>query len=160
MAAERVITRATRENLDAIMTIERQCFADPWPISSFMTEFSHPWSYFRLIGVPDGGAGLEVDGFIICWVLPEDLHLLNLAIRPLARRHGLAKRLLNEALDDFARRGGGTASLEVRPSNPIAKKLYRSFGFAEISVRKKYYQKDQEDAIVMTLAVPDRRGME
>lgn len=40
-------------------------------------------------------------------------------------------------------------TLEVRASNEKAKRLYEKFGFKSLGVRKKYYQDNNEDAIIM-----------
>ena len=140
--------------LDEVLRIEQASFKNPWPPASFVAEIQHPWSWFKVIGPAKkaGGVG-RVDGFIICWVILSDMHLLNLAVAPEYRRQGLGSTLLEDALADFARLGGGYVSLEVRPSNRAAQALYDSFGFQVVGRRKQYYRADNEDAIVMALEV-------
>ena len=97
--------------LERVLEIERVCFKDPWPRSAFLAELEHPWSWFRIVGPGDRNGGLKkLEGFSICWMLPGDLHVLNLAVAPDSRRLGLAGLLLENVMDGFARRGGG-----VRP---------------------------------------------
>ncbi len=161
MAAESVeptLVKMSRQYLDQVLAIERACFGDPWPPSAFLSELSHAWSWFKLIGRPGPSGRLDrVDGFIICWMLPLDLHLLNLAVLPERRRSGLARRMMEDALDGFMASGGGLVSLEVRPTNPAARALYERFGFVQVGVRKRYYRKDNEDAIVMMRKVDSAR---
>jgi ribosomal-protein-alanine N-acetyltransferase len=146
------------EYLDQVLSIEQSGFKNPWPPASFVAEIQHPWSWFRVIGPAGKTGGLSrVDGFIICWVILSDMHLLNLAITPEYRRQGLAGTLLADALADFAREGGGYVSLEVRPSNVAAQELYRSFGFETVGRRRQYYRADNEDAIVMALEVGEEQ---
>jgi len=146
------------EYLDQVLSIEQASFKNPWPPASFAAEIQHPWSWFRVIGPAKKSGGLSrVDGFIICWVILSDMHLLNLAITPEYRRQGLASTMLTGALADFAREGGGYVSLEVRPSNLAAQELYRSFGFEAVGRRKQYYRSDNEDAIVMALEVGEEQ---
>jgi ribosomal-protein-alanine N-acetyltransferase len=142
------------EYLEQVLAVEKASFKDPWPAVSFVAEIEHPWSWFRVIGNGrrDGGLG-RVYGFIICWVILTDMHLLNLAVLPERRRLGLAGMLLENALADFARKGGGIVNLEVRPSNLAAQELYRSFGFEEVGRRRQYYRRDNEDAILMARRV-------
>jgi ribosomal-protein-alanine N-acetyltransferase len=148
------------EYLDQVLAVERASFKDPWPPASFLAEIEHPWSWFRVIGSGRTAGGLSrVDGFIICWVIVSDMHLLNLAVLPERRRRGLAGMLLENALVDFARQGGGLVSLEVRPSNLAAQELYLSFGFEKVGRRRQYYRRDNEDAILMARRVGEaRRG--
>ncbi len=137
--------------LEEVMTIEQACFRDPWPRSAFINELQHPWSRFRIAGLREGAGGLNVlQGFIICWQLPGDLHLLNLAVEPRFRRKGIGSLMLLGALDDFAAAGGGLVNLEVRQSNLAAREMYRAHGFSEVGCRPGYYQHQKENAIVMT----------
>jgi ribosomal-protein-alanine N-acetyltransferase len=152
--------------LRPVLAIERACFKDPWPPSAFLSEIQFTWSWFRLAGEagPDGRLA-RVDAFLIGWVMPDDMHVLNVAVAPEARRRGLARRLLLEALEGFAERGGGLASLEVRPSNVAARRLYEALGFRKAGLRKNYYRGDHEDALVMNLEVapaisPGQRRLE
>jgi ribosomal-protein-alanine N-acetyltransferase len=147
------------EYLDQVLVIEKASFQDPWPSASFVAESEHSsWSWFRVIGSPRKAYGLSrVDGFIICWVILRDMHLLNLAVLPEQRRLGLGRMLLDNSLADFARLGGGSVRLEVRPSNQAAHELYRSFGFEVVGRRKQYYRRDNGDAIVMARKVEEAR---
>ena len=149
------------EYLDQVMVIEKASFKDPWPPTTFMAEIEYPWSWFRVIGPPRKAGGLSrVNGFIICWVISRDMHLLNLAVLPGQYRKGIGGMLLENALSDFARLDGRYVSLEVRPSNRAAQELYRSFGFEVVGRLKQYYRRDNEDAIVMARYMEEvqRRG--
>jgi len=103
-----------------------------------------------------------------CWVLCVDAlvagygilsmgageaHVLNICIAPDYRGQGLGRHLLRRLLDIARWNGAERIFLEVRPSNPPAKTLYMSMGFAEIGKRPRYYpaKNGREDAIVMVL---------
>jgi ribosomal-protein-alanine N-acetyltransferase len=149
MMDELVMAPVVESLLNQVLVVERACFKDPWPRSAFGAELEHSWSWFMGIGRSRAGHGLEqLSGFIICWMLSGEMHLLNLAVHPDQRRQGLARRMLQAALRAFGLSGGGLVSLEVRPSNQAAQALYRQFGFVQVGVRKGYYRKDNEDALV------------
>jgi ribosomal-protein-alanine N-acetyltransferase len=76
--------------------------------------------------------------------------VLNLATRKDWRRRGLARRLLNHAIQTGLSRGASLVTLEVRRSNTAAARLYASFGFESVDIRHRYYE-NGEDAIVMIL---------
>lgn len=146
------------EHLEQVLCIEQASFKNPWPPAAFVAEIQHPWSWFRVIGPAKKSGGISrVDGYIICWVILSDMHLLNLAVAPGSRRQGLGAMLLENALADFARQGGGYVSLEVRPSNRAALALYNSYGFRAVGRRKQYYRADNEDAIIMALEVEEEQ---
>ena len=83
--------------------------------------------------------------------MADEIHLLNLATHPLARRAGHASRLLAHIIDFGRQHGCRIVTLEVRRSNAAALRLYRRFAFRPVGVRPNYYAEDQEDAIVMLL---------
>jgi [ribosomal protein S18]-alanine N-acetyltransferase len=149
MIMDRSIVQMTAASLDDVLRIEHESFDDPWPPEAFLAELTQPWSYFKLIGVPYGRGMTQVDGFVICWMLPGDLHVLNLAIARERRRQGLGRTLMFHCLDMFADRGGGLVNLEVRESNRAAQELYRSIGFSIVGRRRQYYRRSNEDAILM-----------
>jgi ribosomal-protein-alanine N-acetyltransferase len=149
--------------LEQVYAIEQASFKNPWPKSAFTSELSHSWSRFLIAGQAHSSNPNEIEkvlGFVICWMFSGvgtdyggDLHLLNIAVDPAVRRRNIGKILLQKVIDDFAAVGGGRVSLEVRPSNSVAINLYHSMGFSIVGRRPEYYQKDREDALIMTKPV-------
>jgi ribosomal-protein-alanine N-acetyltransferase len=91
-------------------------------------------------------AGEAVAGFVVSRRIADDEHeILNLAVAPEFRRKGIARDLLQSAIQN----SGDSFYLEVRESNQGARLFYKSLGFQEISVRPRYYEKPCETAIVM-----------
>jgi ribosomal-protein-alanine N-acetyltransferase len=77
----------------------------------------------------------------------SEWEILNLAVAPPARRHGVGRRLLQDLLS----RGEGDFFLEVRESNFAARRLYEQAGFRMVTQRLQYYSNPVETAIVMKL---------
>jgi ribosomal-protein-alanine N-acetyltransferase len=99
-------------------------------------------------------------GYVCWWVVGDEVHILNLAVHPDARRGGTGRALVQRVLDDAAVHRAGSVSLEVRRDNQPAAALYRSLGFTESGVRRNYYGQG-EDAIIMErrlAATPDDRS--
>lgn len=92
-------------------------------------------------------------GFLLAWDVADELHVLDVATHPAVRRRGVARALLQHALDHARDRAARVALLEVRASNAAAIALYASHGFAETNVRERYYA-DGEDALEMALSLP------
>jgi ribosomal-protein-alanine N-acetyltransferase len=159
-----LIVPAKKGDLPEVLEIEEACFKDPWPRLAFLSELAHPWSVFNLIGplCVKGTATRPIDrayGFIVSWLLPFELHVLNLGVLPEHRGQGLARKMLRDSIGCFRGHGGGVVSLEVRPSNLSARGLYDSMGFYEVGLRKRYYRLDDEDAIVMVCNIEqDKSG--
>lgn len=91
-----------------------------------------------------------IAGFAGIWVLADEAHLTNIAVRELDRRRGVGELLLIAIIDLAAELKAAFVTLEVRISNEAAQRLYRKYGFNEVGVRKKYYTDNREDALLMT----------
>jgi [ribosomal protein S18]-alanine N-acetyltransferase len=140
---------ATDADIDALLDLENQSFQSPWPRQHFESELAQPHSYILLARhLPEGRK--EIVGYVIYWLIVDELHILNLAVNPGCRRRGIARRLLLEAMR-LAQAGViKTAWLEVRPSNRAALALYQSLGFEAVMTRKRYYSDTGEDAIILS----------
>jgi ribosomal-protein-alanine N-acetyltransferase len=62
---------------------------------------------------------------------------------------GVGSELLRQLLAEAKRRDCTEVFLEVRADNTRAQRLYRWWGFAEVGIRRSYYQPSGMDAIVM-----------
>jgi len=149
--------RALKESdLEAAMAIERVSFPSPWSKAAFRQELNNPYSHCWVALEPNVHASERLAGYICCWMITDEVQIMNLAIRPVYRRHGVARRLLEFALADAMERGARRAILEVRPSNAAALSLYQSMQFREAGRRPRYYKDTGEDAIIMLRRlVPD-----
>lgn len=144
---EIVPMRAT--DLDDIMDIERQSFRAPWSRQVFVEELDRDWAHVDVIKarLPEA----PVLAFVNYWLVRDEVHILNVAVRPEARRQGHGARLLEHVIAFAVRQKCRYLTLEVRRSNAGAIRLYRKYGFRPVGVRPNYYVEDREDAIVMLL---------
>src|SRR5258708_33294285 len=91
----------------------------------------------------------EVEGLIVCSVVPPDAEILNVFVHPSVRRMGIATTLLHAALDRMRDRGVTRVWLEVRESNKSALSIYGAAGFRQTGRRGQYYHNPKEDALVL-----------
>ena len=136
--------------VDSLVIIEKESNPAPWSKRLFEVEFRNP--HAKVYGVRTLGA---LNGFLVLHEILDEGHILDFGIRPACRRQGLGRGLLTHVLRETASRGIRWVTLEVRPSNEGAKKLYESFHFSQVGIRHRYYSDNQEDALVMTLSVED-----
>ena len=137
-----------REDLERVVEIEQAAFSHPWSRDLIAHEMSHEWSTILLAVEPAAG-GEAVLGLVVFWLVHDEVHVLNVAVAPEARRRGTARALMREVERRGLDRGARLATLEVRRSNQAAIELYRSLGYREVGVRPRYYAEEGEDAIVM-----------
>lgn len=143
------IAAMSHADLDEVLAIERPAFGSPHARRIFLEELDREWAYIDL--VRDGG---DLVGYCNYWLVRDEVHLLNIAIAPRARRRGHAARLLTHLIGFARARACRYITLEVRRDNRGAIELYRRFGFEAVGVRPRYYVEDGEDAVVMLLELP------
>ena len=145
------LRRMTLDDLDAVMVIEDVAFKTPWSRELFRRELGHEWSTILIAEELAADGGGRVRGFVIYWVVHDEVHVLNIATDPGCRRRGVARELLCDVMSRGVKGGARLATLEVRRTNDAALGLYRTLGFRQVGVRQKYYADEDEDAIVMVL---------
>ncbi len=144
------IREAGLTDLKSVFAIEKESFPTPWSRWTFLAELNQSLGHFLVAG-PSPPLPWELWGYIVFWLVADEMHLLNLAVHPEKRRRGVGRFLLQEALRRSRTLGAKAAWLEVRPSNIPALALYASFGFREVGRRPGYYQDTREDAILLVL---------
>jgi len=92
-----------------------------------------------------------IAGYVVAVYGADEGEILNLAVAPSGRRHGLGRALVQHVLEALGARGVEQVYLEVRESNAPARALYAAQGFKEVGRRKQYYRRPVEDAIVLRL---------
>jgi ribosomal-protein-alanine N-acetyltransferase len=137
------IRRLSYSDLPQVIAIERRSFPTPWSLAMFVLELSKP-SGVCLAALVDG----TLAGYLVCSRYDQVWHVMNVAVDPDHRRRGLATALLGAL---FERTGDERTqyTLEVRHSNHPAIELYRGFGFRAAGLRRRYYQDNGEDALIM-----------
>lgn len=150
-----------KADLAAILKIEQACYPIPWNRSSFTHELHNPHSWF-LVAEQSGKSGgiskkaaKKIVGYLCSWFIIDEVHILNLAVHPDCRGCGIAQELLGQTLTQASQTGACSANLEVRQSNEAAIAVYRKFGFETVTVRPKYYEK-QEDGLLMICSLKNK----
>ena len=139
----------TKKDLDDVLSIEKDAFPTPWTRSLFHQELDLSFSrHYVLIRIdPDGQK--EMIGYIVFWIIHDEVQLQRIAVKKSARVQGIGSLLLEEMISICGREAVRSGFLEVRSGNIEAQMLYQKFGFKVIGIRKRYYTDTQEDALVM-----------
>ena len=137
------IRRLTYADLPQVIAIERRAFPTPWSLAMFVLELSKP-SGICLAAWREGALA----GYLVCSRYDTVWHVMNVAVDPDLRRRRIATRLIDELLERVAD-PAARFTLEVRRSNVAAIELYEGFGFRSAGLRRRYYQDNGEDALIM-----------
>ena len=132
-------------DIDEIVAIEAATFSNPWTRAMYLRELQNPDVSFLYVLRMDH----QIVGFCSFWLVLDEIHVNNLAIRQAYQGQGLGTALLKEALQAGANRGAERATLEVRRSNAPARRLYESLGFEVAATRPNYYVSPPEDALIL-----------
>ncbi|WP_139992773.1 ribosomal protein S18-alanine N-acetyltransferase [Paenibacillus paridis] len=142
----KLIYRAmTMADIPAIVAIEQEAFSSPWTTEAFANELMNNLFARYMIMEYEG----EIIGYGGMWVIMDEAHVTNIAVREDYRGHGLGSCLLFELQRTAVFFGAVKMTLEVRPSNEIAQQLYRKYGFEPAGIRPRYYSDNNEDALIM-----------
>jgi len=135
-------------DLDEVLAVERASFSNPWSRQMFLWEMENSGvSHAYVLRTP----AWRVAGFCTVWLVLDEVHINNLAVRPECRGQGAGRALLVYVLKQGAALGATKATLEVRRSNASALKLYQGLGFRVEGARRNYYTSPVEDALVLWL---------
>ena len=139
-----IFRRMTQDDVDAVTEIEAKSFAMPWKRESFWRETKNELAEYIVC---------ELDGKIVAyagaWVSFNQAEVMSVAVDPEYRRQGIGAILFGELIKAVKARGATAITLEVRPSNTSAIKLYENFGLRSVGRRKGYYLDNGEDALIM-----------
>jgi ribosomal-protein-alanine N-acetyltransferase len=159
--------------------IDREAFPTQWPPPDYRRELGNPMARLMVVcdevqceaNTPAGGvsglvarvwrrcrfgsraaasSGESVLGFAGIWLLADEAHITNIAVRRQYQRCGIGALLLIAICDLAVKLNAALITLEVRISNLPAQRLYLKYGFAQTGVRPSYYTDNREDAVLMS----------
>lgn len=136
--------KMTPEDAEAVAEIDFKSFSTPWKMTDY-------WRYAQEKNI--AACVAEIDKKIVAYaaafVSIDDAEVFKIAVTPELRGLGIGKKIFAELIRAVLLRGVNALTLEVRPSNKAAVKLYESFGLKSVGRRKNYYTNPTEDALIM-----------
>lgn len=140
------IVKMTKDDVDGVYNVESVVRPEHhWSKDSFYGELAHKLAYYYCAKDENN----NIIGFIGSWQIIEESHITNLAVHPDYRGLQIAQLLLIRVIQECYKNMVKYITLEVRESNVPAISLYEKFLFSSVGMRKKYYQDNGENAIIM-----------
>lgn len=150
--ADRITIRPMQqEDLQEVTRIDTMSFSMPWPPNAFQYEIvenNNARAWVAEASFPEGRK--TIAAIAVLWIIIDEVHVGTIAVHPDYRQRGIGNQMLEYALGNAMDEGAQRAWLEVRRGNTPALELYKKMGFEWIDTRKKYYQDNGEDALIMT----------
>ena len=135
------IVRMNESHVSAVAELEKQNFSEPWPDIAVRGELTNKLALW-LVALENG----EVVGYVGSQTVLQEADMMNIAVADSHRRRGIAKMLVEELIRQL---DAYQLTLEVRASNAPAISLYEALGFQQVGLRKNYYRKPKEDALIL-----------
>ncbi|MCL4499044.1 MAG: ribosomal protein S18-alanine N-acetyltransferase [Chloroflexi bacterium] len=138
------ICRMRRGDISGVQAIERQVFPCPWSRATFEREVESSDFHYLIVAK----AGDRMVGYACFFHVLDEGHVTNIGVDPEFQSHGIGTQLMYAIVCYAAKKGIRRLMLEVRPTNAVAQRLYRKFGFFQTGVRRGYYTDTREDAYI------------
>lgn len=135
------IVRMNESHVAAVAELERLNFSTPWDENSVRSELTNKLALW-LVALD----GEQVVGYVGSQTVLQEADMMNIAVADSRRRQGIARKLVEELIRQL---DAYQLTLEVRQSNAAAISLYESLGFSQVGLRKNYYQKPKENALIL-----------
>ncbi len=138
------IESMTVDDIAQVAEIERQIFSIPWSEKAFRDSMESDNTIYIVAKENDNVAGDA--GMYLSF---EEGNIANVAVNPLSRRKGIGEKIVRDILNRAYEKGVRDVFLEVRETNSVAIALYEKIGFKEEGIRKNFYDKPRENALIM-----------
>ena len=135
------IVNLNESHVAAVAELEKQNFSEPWPEIAVRSELTNKLALW-LVALD----GEQVVGYVGSQTVLQEADMMNIAVADSRRRQGIARKLVEELIRQL---DAYQLTLEVRQSNAAAISLYESLGFSQVGLRKNYYQKPKENALIL-----------
>lgn len=139
------IRLAERRDVPELLVIEVAQFPEPWSRTMLLNEITNLENRRYTVAVE----GKSIIGYLGVMFVMDELHINTIGTLPGNEGRGVATSLMDEAWEDAKERGIARATLEVAVSNERAQALYGRYGFRPVGIRKNYYERIQEDALIL-----------
>jgi ribosomal-protein-alanine N-acetyltransferase len=133
-------------DLDGVLAVEAESFTNPWTREMYTWELQNRSVCHIYVART---SRCRVAGFCAFWLVFDEIHINNVAVRPEYRGRGIGTAILQHVLNEGRRLGATRATLEVRASNENARRLYERMGFYVAGRRPSYYSSPVEDALIL-----------
>jgi ribosomal-protein-alanine N-acetyltransferase len=141
-----LIRMMTETDLSEVCAIEQETFSDPWSEEDFRSSMREANNGYLVAEIDQ-----KIIGYCGYWGIVGEGYIYNVAVKKEYRNQRIGYRMLENLIETSKSKGIASFTLEVRSSNEAAIHLYETLGFKAAGIRKDFYTKPNEDAVIMWL---------
>ena len=142
-------------HIPQIEALEEKCFSLPWSADMLRSQLKDGQHEFIAAIDPEG----NVLGYVGMMFVLDEGYISNVAVAPACRRQGIADALIARLCELCTEHALAFVSIEVRAGNEPAAALYEKHGFERVGLRRSYYERPKEDALIMTKYFYKRKSL-
>ncbi len=139
------IRAAERRDVNDLLKLEVAQFPEPWTKGMLLDEIENRETRRYTVALD----ATRIVGYLGLMFVLDEVHVNTIGTLPGYEGRGVATTLLEDGLAVAKQRSITRATLEVAVSNERAQALYYRFGFRPVGVRRRYYERTGEDALVL-----------
>lgn len=144
-----LLREGMESDLLQIAELERLIFTDAWSLHGLRETFAQPRALLE-VAEEEG----SIQGYAIVYDIVEEAEIARIAVAESFRKAGVGSALLEKVCEWCAQRDAHKLLLDVRNGDQTAVSFYRHLGFTEDGIRKGFYEKPKEDALLMSRKLP------
>lgn len=138
------LRRMEEKDLDQVTSIEKDTFSMPWNREDFLNSMNNP-SHVYIVACEND----VIYGYCGMWGIVGEGQINNVAVKKELQGKGIGFLLVKFLLEEGYKQGLEAFTLEVRESNLSAIHVYEKVGFENVGIRKNFYDKPKENAVIM-----------
>lgn len=145
------ITKLQHSDIPEVAQLEWQNFSEPWSKHAFEESFEQEQYTFFVARLEK-----KVVGYIGVYFVADEGNVTTFAVDEALRRKHIGRKLMEHLFLECRKKQISTLFLEVRRSNTLAQAFYRALGFKADGIRKFFYDKPREDAVLMSRMIEQK----
>lgn len=140
-----IFRNMAKEDAEAVAFLEQLNFQDAWTYKSILETYDQTQAFVTI--AEEAG---KIIGYCIIYFVLDEGEIARIAVHPKKQHKGVGKRLLDYTCEIGLEKGIHCLMLDVRESNQVARKFYEQYGFEKDGIRKGFYERPIEDAVLMS----------
>ncbi len=140
-----IFRNMTEEDIEQVADLEKKVFSDAWSIQGIYDTFRQKQAFVTV-----AEQDKKIIGYCIVYYALDEGEIARIAVDDTVRRQGVGRGILDCVCEGCKTKNVKHLLLDVRESNVSARIFYERYGFIVDGIRKNFYEKPNENAVLMS----------